>query len=454
MRNISLYQHQKNGIERGVKTPICLFWEMGLGKCVASLKIFESRYETRMLVLCPLPLIKSAWMHDIETWTSLSVCNLREEVKEADVYIANYEMLYRKFSVIKNIADKNTMLVLDESQRIRNPRSKVYKKVAKLIPLVSSVYCLSGTPAPNIELELWTQVSSVRPQVLGSNYYGFRRKFFHLQRGKSVMVEVPADSQVQASLFARGWKWAISKRNRDKLMRMIAPVVDWVKKEDAVDLPPKIDVIRDVYLPQHAKRVYKELVKKLVAEVNGKQIAVQVALAKLMKLREITSGFVVASDGSVVDITDTKLRVLENVLEEIGQHQVIIWAVFRRDVERIYYDLLKDKSTFIYGGLQDKVREERINKFKSGDVQYLIANPLSIAHGLTFTNCHYAVYYSLDYSYENYAQSKDRIHRIGQVNKCEYIHLLADDTVDKDIYEAVKCKQDLSELLYKIIRDV
>ena len=83
--------------------------------------------------------------------------------------------------------------------------------------------------------------------------------------------------------------------------------------------------------------------------------------------------------------------------------------------------------------------------FKDGTYQYLIANPQSAAHGLTFVNCSYAVYFSLTYSYELAKQSQDRIHRIGQDSKCTYYYLIARDTIDEVVYKAVQEKKNLSE---------
>ena len=448
---MKLYPHQINAIERGVKRPLCIFHDMGLGKALTALMIFKRLGYVRMLVICPLSLIKGTWEVEIAKWTSYEFCNLRGQKTQADIYLANYEMLYRKFDYIQDIVSPATMLVLDESSRVKSNRSIIYKKVKKLSESAGAVYCLSGTPAPNNEMELWTQVDLVEPEILGKNFYAFRNHFFVLQRGKTIMESVPRDKQVQASLFARGWKWSMTKRKKEKLMRIIAPIVDWVKKEDAVELPETIDEIRDVYLTPKAVKIYKDLEKKLVAEVNGETIAVQVALAKLLKLREITSGFIFDATGKTLPISDEKLKVLDETLSDIGNYQVIIWAIFRRDIE-VIYEKYKAKSVYVYGGMTDLARSNNIEAFRGGRVQYLIANPASIAHGLTFTNCQYSVYYSLDYSYEHYAQSKARIHRIGQKNACTYIHLLAKGTIDEDIYECLKGKKSKEELLANLLR--
>src|SRR3990167_2414072 len=122
--------------------------------------------------------------------------------------------------------------------------------------------------------------------------------------------------------------------NREKLMKQIEPICHWVRKEDALDLPEKIDEVREIQLSSDESRAYKEMRTELITEIRGSEIVAQVALAKIMKLRQITSGFAYTVDGAVSKIAErsSKLKELENVLEEIGQKQVIIWVQFKEEV--------------------------------------------------------------------------------------------------------------------------
>ncbi|MCA9052150.1 MAG: hypothetical protein KDA89_25615, partial [Planctomycetaceae bacterium] len=98
-------------------------------------------------------------------------------------------------------------------------------------------------------------------------------------------------------------------------------------------------------------------------------------------------------------------------------------------------------------------REESINRFKSGEVRYLIAHPRSAAHGLTFVNCSAMVFFSLDYSFEAHAQARDRIHRIGQTASCLYIYLLAQESIDGELLKVLQRKQSLQDMVYGLVRN-
>ena len=92
-----------------------------------------------------------------------------------------------------------------------------------------------------------------------------------------------------------------------------------------------------------------------------------------------------------------------------------------------------------------------IIKFKAGETQYMFASVSAAKYGLTFTNCSNVIYYSLNYSLDDFAQSQDRIHRIGQSKTCNYIYLLNKGTVDVQIYRALMKKKKLNELIIDLI---
>ncbi len=165
-----------------------------------------------------------------------------------------------------------------------------------------------------------------------------------------------------------------------------------------------------------------------------------------MKLREVTSGFVYSKDSGVITFESNKQKALEETLEEIGNKQVIIWCQFQHEIETLAEQ---------FGGIgltsKTKNRDDVIRDFRDGKIQYLFTHPQLLGKGLTFVNCTYNVYYSLSFSYEEFKQSQDRIHRIGQTNKCTYIILQAKDTIDEKIYGCLKRKKSAVDELYNEI---
>lgn len=103
-----------------------------------------------------------------------------------------------------------------------------------------------------------------------------------------------------------------------------------------------------------------------------------------------------------------------------------------------------------YGETENK--NKSINDFKTGSAQYIIAHPNTLKYGVTFTNCSYAIYYSISYSFEEYYQSHDRIYRKGQSRPCTYIFLNAKNTIDEIMFETIMGKKSRAEFREKVLK--
>lgn len=457
-----LYTHQKIAIEKALQLSgnLAIFHDPGLGKTCTTLKIFEAlkrKNDTlKLLVVCPKSLLNAAWRSDVAKFTAFRFALTDEKRWEgADIVAVNYERLLSKKNcrpVIDWILRQPTMGALDESSRLKNNKSLTTKLLLDLAPYFKNRLVLSGTPCPNSETELWAQIKFVNQTILPNSFYAFRNIFFHLERNGQVQHGGSYSGMALRELFSRGWKYSITAQNREKLMRQIAIVCDWVKKEDALDLPEKIDEFRLVTLGAKEQKAYNEMKRHFIAEIEqesgvAKQVWVNVALAKTMKLRQCTGGFMYDEKKAAVPLGDTKLKELYAVLEELGPKQAIIWAQFHHEIEMLEYRINRDiaAADTLYANTADK--EKSIRDFQNGEIRYLIAHPKSAAHGLTFTNCATQIFYSVDWSYEAYAQARDRTHRIGQTNRCLYIHILAAGTVDEKIMAVLEGKATLEEAL-------
>ena len=464
----SLYKHQRLAVDFAVQNQGCcsLFHDPGLGKTRTCLEIF-SHYRAyqpnlRLFVVCPLSLVNAAWGEDIKRFTNFSYAPFKElKDKLPDIVIINYEALISKrylLAVQRLIQTHNFMCVLDESSRLKNNKSVTTKTLLHLAEEFKYRVIASGTPMPNSELELWGQIRFIHPDALHSSFYGFRNTYFHLERNGRVMQMSGQymTRDAMREILSSGWKYVISLENRRRLMDEIKPFTHWVKKKDALDLPEKVDEVREVVLNAKEQKAYDEMKDFLVTEIEGTEIAVQVALAKLMKLRQATAGFFYSETGKAVEIGNaTKIKELEEILEELGDQQVIIWVQFHQEVEKIERLISEkygaDKVVTLYSETKDK--DGSINKFKNNEARYLIAHPKSAGHGLTFINCSTMVFYSLDYSYESHIQARDRVHRIGQKNSCLYIYIIAKDTIDEELLKVLQKKQTLQDTVYAIVRN-
>lgn len=478
VRNVDtpLFKHQNDAVEFLLKNSGCglIAHEPGLGKTRTALEAY-SRFKTmlgddpnfHLLVVAPISLLEAAWHEDLARFTPhLSFWNLHKngiqsppsQVPHANVYAINYEFFQYTDKVQRLmgfLTPKQWMAVLDESSKIKNHAASQSKNLLAIKNLFSYRVAMSGTPAPNSEAEYWSQISFSMANVLPKSFNQFRRTYFYLRGRNGQPVAAPAVPTRQAmhDLFSKqGAEYAITKEKREELFSVIGPFIHARKKEDCLDLPDQVDEKRLVKMGPNQARAYRQMKNQLVAEIQGQDVVAQVALAKLMKLREITSGFAISEDQQVVETECPKIDALDDIISELGEKQAIIWCNFTWEIYKVCAMMTKyGRTATLHGGTKD--REDSINGFIKGEYRYLVANPHSAAHGLTFVNCSEQIFFSLDYSWEAYEQARARTHRAGQVNKCTYYHLLAEGTIDEEILGVLKKKGNAQEIVFSLRAD-
>ena len=236
-----------------------------------------------------------------------------------------------------------------------------------------------------------------------------------------------------------------------ELVKKVHGIAYRIKIEDAVDLPPFIDETRIVPLEPQAQSVYRRLEKDCYAELNNGEVTARNVLTQLLRLSQCSGGFIRDDiKGEAEQVSSAKLEALEEIIDACleEKRKVVVFARFVPEIEGIR-DMLEEKNigySLIYGATQD--RAAQVKKFQENpDVKVFIGQLQTTGMGLTLTAANVAVFYSLDFSYANYEQSRARIHRIGQKEKCLYIHLVGKGTVDEKILHALKHKADIANLM-------
>ena len=453
---INLYQHQKDAIARAERfTSYAIFAETGTGKTIIAIEIIKKRF-VPTLVVCPLSIIESVWMQSLQQfYPESNPINLwkirkkligRQDFSANTVGIINYESLKK---LPPDFIRSFSFLILDESSKVKDPRSQITEFIAGNTsgrrPGIAHLFpyrlIMSGTPAPNTPMEYWSQMAIVDREILDPNFYRFREKHF----------ENP-----QYSKFAK-YIWRVKEGHEKLIIDAIRQRSFYISKKECLDLPEQTFTSKTYAMTPEQRTAYVQMKRHSLAEIKDTAVLGANEVAKIMKLRQITSGFIKTETGEAVFISDGKMKLLEETLDEIGNTPVIIWCQFHYEIERIKA-LLGDKAVTLYGdmGAQSN-KDQAIEDFKSGKAQYLIAHPKSGGMGLTLVNCSYNIYYSMDYSYESLKQSEDRTHRIGQKQNVTYIFLMAaalsdkEKSIDQIIYQAVVKKEGLSDALLKMI---
>lgn len=411
-----------------------IFADTGTGKTVISLEIASHFKKT--LVLCPLSVIETAWMDDckkfypqmkiINCWSNTSDGRFDLLDEEADVYVMNYE----SYKIVRNKIMKSNFdcMIVDESSCMKNMKSQITSMILGMVNVIPHRFVLSGCPCPNHNSEIFPQMKFVNNEIFGNNYYGFLARYFHQD-------------------LSNPHVWFQTAEDKERYNLRLTEQSVFLKKEDCVDLPEKVFQVRRFEMASEQRQHYNELLNDIKSHIN--EWSKFEFTAKLMKLREITSGFVYTKDSNVITMDSNKPKALAEILEEIGNKQVIIWCQFQHEIKSLAEQ---------FGGValtssssKTKERYEIIRDFRDGKIQYLFTHPSLMGKGLTFVNCTYNVYYSLSFSYEEFKQSQDRIHRIGQTNKCTYIIMQAKDTIDEKIYSCLQRKESAVDELYNEI---
>lgn len=445
--HLTLMRHQQLGREIAkYQDRYAFFYDTRTGKTPLSLAIMYddivANPSHKWLVVCPLILIENAWIPDAAEFIpeiKIVSCHASTPAKrierinsDANIYVTNTE----SFVKYREHFDKLhlTGCIIDESSDMKSPKSKVSKELVDFAQTLKRFYLLSGTPAPNGEQEYYMQLKAV-------DYYGIQQSYTQFK--EHYFVNMSYNPQFE--------KLALRPDKKDELFSLIRQYALYVDKEDVLTTPGRTFHEVEFEMPPELKKHYNKLKNELYIELgDGLQITAPSTAAKLNKLNQVTSGFVIDTQAvkenkfynedrtELYNLSGYRFAKLIDLLGEIGDEQVLIWANYKAEF-KIIREALGDTCRCIYGETSITEKNEAIRLFKEGKIQYLIANPASADKGLTLTNAHISIYFSLNWSYELFKQSMERIY--GDIKKqpkhCDYYVMIAKGTIDRVLYSDV-----------------
>jgi SNF2 family DNA or RNA helicase len=431
---------------------------MGTGKTRAAAEALAAKMHAGELrfavVLCPKR-VMGTWAREIDTWTRGSLRPvilegatseraraIRELQETGTVLILNYEALRypgMMGALIGLLQRAPTALIPDEMHRIRNPSAQQSKLTLKLASLAAWRVGLTGTPVIQGAHDVWSQWYAVDlGQAFGANFVQFRREWFDVN---------PWTYEVQPRA---GAEHAIGERMRARGLRY--------RKEDCLDLPPKLYETQEVEPTDEQARAYRQMRDELVATLNDPENPATAAnqLTAIMRLAQITSGFLPMEDGRVhVFAPNPKLLLLDELLDELLlDNSVIVWCWYRHDVATLRARYARHHPSIIQGGQTSADSEAQMARFQNRQTRLLIANQASGGLGISLTAASVAIYYSQNFSLEHRLQSEDRCHRAGSEihNRVTYIDLMMRGTVDEVIQQALARKLSVAEMVVDLRR--
>jgi SNF2 family DNA or RNA helicase len=464
------FEHQLKALEMSWDRKVfAYFMEMGTGKSKVLIDNISMLYDkgkiNGALIIAPKGVYKNWYTQEIPNhmadhiektvvlWESsknkeAEYKKLFESSDNLQILIMNVEALSTKKG--KTFAWKflnchTSMMAVDEATTIKNPGAQRTKNIIELGQNVKYKRILTGSPVTKSPLDLFTQCYFLDPWLLDQqSYYAFRVRYAKM---RSINV---SGRQVQI---------VVGYRNLGELTEKIKNFSYRCLKDDCLDLPRKTYMKRIIELTDEQKKLYKQMKEKALAVLNGKMVTSMTVITQMMRLHQITCGHFKSDDGDVQKVKSKRLDELLNLLDEL-EGKAIIWAHYRHDIESIVEEVKKkhgdDSILTYYGDTSTEDRQKAIEKIQdlSSPVRFLVGTPQTGGYGITLTAASTMIYYSNGYDLEKRQQSEARIDRIGQSKPMTYVDIIAEETIDEKIVEALRRKVNLAtEIMGEELKD-
>jgi SNF2 family DNA or RNA helicase len=421
------------------------FNEQGTGKTASAIwaadYLMNKGYVSRALVICPLSIMHSAWADDLFTFAMHRTVDVaygppkkRKQIIEngSDFVIINYDGVEIVADAIAN--GGFDLIIVDEATHYKNPQTKRWKTLNKLLNPETWLWMMTGTPAAQSPLDAYGLAKLVNPSAVPRFFSSFRDQ---------VMVKVT------------NFKWVPKDTATDTVFNALQPAIRFTKDE-CLDLPDMVYVKREVELTRQQIKYYKELKSKMVMQASGEQITAVNAAVGMNKLLQISAGAVYTDDGESLEF-DIKHRykVLREVIDESSK-KVLVFVPFKHVI-----DILADKLTadgiptsIIRGDVSGAKRTEIFKQFQQTDTpQVLVIQPQAAAHGVTLTAANTVVWWGPTSSLETYAQANARVHRQGQDHKCTVVQLQG-SFVEKRVYALLDSRIDVHTKMIDLYNEI
>jgi len=440
------FEHQKSTSEfLSINDRAFCFNEAGTGKTSSALwaadYLMNEGKVKRVLIICPLSIMYSAWQADIFNTCmhrTSQVCHGTADKRRTiinsgcDFVIINYDGVAIIKEEIKDI--DFDLIIIDEANAYKSTTTSRWKTLSKIVRPHTKIWMMTGTPASQSPEDAYGLAKLVCPQRVPKFKMAWRDKVMH-----------------QISRF----KWIPRPTAKDDVFKALTPAIRFAKDE-CLDLPDVMHQTRNVELTAQANKYYKELKNQMLIETAGEQISAVNAAAGMNKLLQISGGAVYTDTKEEVRF-DIKPR-LNALLEAIDEtsHKVLVFVPYRHTIDIVSEFLSKNNivNELIHGDVNARERFNIITKFQTAeDPRVLVIQPQSASHGVTLTAANVVVFWSPVMSVEVYLQCIARMDRVGQKNKMTVVHLQG-SPVEKRMYAMLRGKVDQHTKLVDLYREV
>jgi len=421
-----------------------LFLDMGLGKSVITLTalvdLLHDRFEvSKVLVIAPLRVAGITWLDEVRKWDHLQNLTLSKVLgsakertmalyKKADIYTINRENVPWLVDFYKNDWPFD-MVIIDELSSFKSPSAKRFKALKKVRHKIKRIVGLTGTPAPNGLLDIWSQIYLLDGgERLGRTFSGYRGRYFHPQ--KYINGGIPTD-------------YALNDDAEDKIYDRISDICISMKALEYLKMPEIIFNKIEVALSEKEMSLYRKLERDLLLPLEESDVDAANAAVLSNKLLQMSGGAVYDEYGDVQHIHDRKLEALEDLIEAANGKPVLIYYGFRHEKDRI-------KKCF---EAEEINTSGDIAKWNKGDMAIALCHPASAGHGLNLQSggCT-IIWFGVTWSLELYQQANARLWRQGQKQTVIINHILTRQTIDERVMQALDNKDTGQKALIEAVK--
>jgi len=393
----------------------------------------------RVLVICPLSIMYSAWQADIfktamhrSAAVAYGSSDKREKIikEEYEFVIINYDGVSTVQEAIK--AQKFDLIVVDEANAYKNPSTKRWKTLVKVLNPSTRLWMLTGTPASQSPVDAYGLAKLISPDRVPKFLMAWRDKVTY-----------------QISRF----RWIPKPSAVQSVFNALQPAIRF-KKSECLDLPALVYQTREIPLTPQVSKYYRQLKEQMLIKAAGEDISAVNAAAMISKLLQISGGAIYTDKHDTVEFdVSPRLNALMEVLEETS-NKVIVFVPFTHTINLVSSHLTKGgiSNEIINGSVSAKERGVIINRFQTSESpRVLVIQPQAASHGVTLTAADTVVFWSPVVSVETYLQCIARIDRVGQVNSMTVVHLQGAE-VERKIYAMLQGKVNMHERLVDLYK--
>lgn len=423
---------------------------MGLGKTVSTLTALSDLSDSfavkRTLIVGPLRVANTVWKQEAQKWSH--TCDLSIKIatgtpknrtaallSNAEIIVINRENIpwlvdfyckndkTNKYNLNKWPFD---CIVIDESSSFKSSKSGRFKAIKRILPKTEYMVLLTGTPAPNGLLDLWSQSYLIDQGVaLGRNITAYRNRFF--------------------TTDYMGYSYEPRSDAKENIEALIAPYTLSMQAEDYLTLPSRLDTVVEIDIPPAAMKAYIEFKKEMYIDFHGNDFEALNAATLANKLLQFANGAVYTDElKNFSTVHDSKLDALKDIIDDNPNENILLAYNFKSDLIRL-------KKKFPELVVLSKEGKE-LEKWNCGKIKLMACHPASAGHGLNLQGgAAMMVWFGLNWSLELYQQFCARLHRQGQTRPVKVIHLIAKNTIDEKVMSVLLDKEAIQTSLLKAL---